>query len=195
MKALSRIRNVARGILQRYAPFALKSWLWNREYRSGHWNHISNDTRWRALYDVLSKYGTGGRLLDLGCGSGQTAMELPFAVAQYVGVDISAVAIGEARARLHAREGYSFAIGDIASYRASSPDVIMFRESLYYLSDKSAAIEHYARLLAPNGVFVVTLHSTATYPAIIAEIRRHTLLEEIADGARGIFVFQPKARR
>ena len=58
-----------------------------------------------ALSDIANNQSTL-QVFDLGCGTGRLAQRLPPGMS-YVGVDISAVAIQEAKMRIN-REGYSF---------------------------------------------------------------------------------------
>ena len=84
------------------------------------------------------RYASNGSILDLGCGSGSTGNELdPAAYERYVGVDISDVAIAKAQQRTEENRRT-----DRNSYRAvrhlqlrAEPafDVILFRESIYYV--------------------------------------------------------------
>src|SRR5260370_34756182 len=99
MHATQKMRNVIRGLLQRYASANVKRYLWDNEYRRGWWNCLdvmADD----CLYPSVEKHAKNGSILDLGCGPGTTGNELNAAkYLFYTGVDISDVAIDKARKR------------------------------------------------------------------------------------------------
>src|ERR1700674_5764890 len=93
MYLAQRVRNVSRGLLQRYGTESMKRALWNSEFMGGRWNCL-DDTSGDCVYPYVEKYARNGSILDLGCGSGNTGIELDVtAYQQYVGVDISDAAI------------------------------------------------------------------------------------------------------
>lgn len=163
-KAMSWLVRKWRGGLHRYAPAAVKRWLWDREFQSGKWDCLEQMAG-DCLYPYIEKYAHGGSILDLGCGPGATANNLPQgSYACYVGVDISETALEKARAR-SARDGRSllthFQQGDLARYQpAQAFNVIVFGDSLYYVpaSQHAAVLARYATCLLPNGVMIVRLN-------------------------------------
>jgi SAM-dependent methyltransferase len=160
---LRRVRNILRGLVQRHAHVSVRRSLWDSEFSKGRWTGLE-DTRGDCIYPYLVKYAAGGRILDLGCGSGNTGNELDDAgYCQYVGVDISVNAIEKARRR-------SGETGRVAKNQYISSDiltfstdqlfeVILFRDSLYYvpLSRIRPLLERYSRNLSRSGVFVVRI--------------------------------------
>lgn len=138
--------------------------LWNREFSEGRWNFIEK-TPGDVVYAYVEKYCRHGSILDLGCGSGNTGCELDRdSYEDYVGVDISDVAVQKAKRRSK-RSGRwqknSYFQGDIAAFRPKKQvDVILFRESIYYIprSRISAVLERYAGYLKAGGVEIVRWH-------------------------------------
>lgn len=161
MNVVVKSHNLVRKLVQLYGPRSLKTRLWNREFSSGHWDKIfatAGDFR----YPYIEKYARVGSILDLGCGSGNTGVELkPDSYARYLGVDISDAAIRMAahRSALAGRTKNCYLQGDIRDYAPpQSFDVILFRESLYYVapSHVEPTLRRYARFLLPDGVIIVT---------------------------------------
>jgi SAM-dependent methyltransferase len=101
--------------------------------------------------------------LDLGCGSGNTGIELqPGSYAHYFGIDISdaAVRIAVERSKLAGRMNNRYAQADITDYvPAQLFNVILFRESIYYMpaSKIEATLLRYSHFLVPGGVIILTL--------------------------------------
>lgn len=158
-KLLSRFQSA----LKSYGPSSIKRLLWDREYSGTKWNFAENSSD-DCVYPVLAKYATNGSILDLGCGSGNTANELPAtAYRDYVGVDISETCLEKARRRSMENgraEKNTFASGDFLTYVPNRDfDVILFRESMYHvpIAKIPATIVHYSKYLSPRGVFIVRI--------------------------------------
>jgi SAM-dependent methyltransferase len=152
-----------RRLIQSYAPGAVKSRLWDAEFANGQWACLDS-TPDDCVYVFLDKYADGGSILDLGCGSGNTANELSqTAYLDYTGVDISEVAIEKAKKRSEENgrcDRTRFLKSDVSSYVPAQPfDVILFRDTIYYIPRASirAMLERYSKYLTPDGVFVVRL--------------------------------------
>lgn len=180
MKLARRVRNKLRGLLQMYGSESAKRRLWNAEFAGGRWD-FTERTPNDCIYPYVEKYANGGRILDLGCGSGNTSNEIPASVyADYTGVDISDVAIEKA-AKKSEENGRSaknrYVQSDIASYEPSGQfDLILFRDSIYYLPPAriKAALERYSRQLNNGGVVVVKLCDwSGRYKPILELIERN----------------------
>jgi 2-polyprenyl-3-methyl-5-hydroxy-6-metoxy-1,4-benzoquinol methylase len=162
---------VARPV-HRFLPPALKAELlpsretlipdktWNEEYGSGAWDFLEG-TRELGRYSVIAGYcerlKPSARVLDVGCGTGILAQSLLRAgIAGYVGVDLSDIAIEQARAA--SPPGAAFMVGDVATFETSQVfDVIVFNEVLYYLKKPDEDLRRFARFLAPGGIFIVSV--------------------------------------
>jgi SAM-dependent methyltransferase len=158
-----KMRNVMRGILQNYGAHRVKRYLWNGEYLEGRWDFIDK-TPGDCVYPFIEKYAAKGSILDLGCGSGNTANELGSdAYSYYAGIDISDVAIDKAirKTRQTGRSALAhYFQSDISHYvPARQFDLILFRESIYYLPGFkiNAVLSRYSSYLNGGGVFVVRL--------------------------------------
>lgn len=97
--------------------------------------------------------GPGTRVLDLGCGVGQTACLLAARGAEVVGLDRSAAMVARARERA-ARLGApaTFVEGDAYAlpFDAGGFDIV-FAESVTLFLDRARVLPEIARVLAPGG--------------------------------------------
>ena len=162
-----RALNLIHAFLKSYGPSNIKRMLWDKEYAGTKWNFADN-TLGDCVYSHLEKYTRNGSLLDLGCGSGNTATELATTAYQtYIGVDISAEALSKATRRtaeIGRADRNSFAQGDFLNYIPNQQfDVILFRESLYHvpLGKIKTILEQYSKYLKKGGVFVVRLKTSS----------------------------------
>lgn len=197
-----------RGLLKRYGPSKLKMLLWNREFTSSHWDFIDN-TAGDCVYSHIEKHLKNGSILDLGCGPGNTANEIPEkAYTAYVGVDISEVALAKARRRTAStgRSGKnSFVCSDFLSYRPDQAfDVILFRESMYHvpLLKVEPILRYFSNHLKPEGAFIVRMNTSdrkggqkARLLAVFELVEKnYEVVEKSQYGAMGptVVVFRPK---
>jgi 2-polyprenyl-3-methyl-5-hydroxy-6-metoxy-1,4-benzoquinol methylase len=101
----------------------------------------------------------GGRVLDIGCGEGLIVPHL--AGLSYVGVDLSAEAIGRAKADFGAVA--QFHAADALTYNPEGLfDAVVFNECLYYLDDPAAAVARYEAVLKPGGFVIVSMYEAPT---------------------------------
>ena len=164
MKCTERIVGKALSAMKAYGPSGLKRILWNKEYSGHKWDfadHTEND----CVYSHLQKHAANGSILDLGCGTGNTANELDTnAYQKYLGVDISEVCLEKARRRSEGNGRAAkneFVSGDILLFTTSEKfDVILLRESLYHvpMGKIESTLNRYGKNLKDNGVFVVRLY-------------------------------------
>ena len=170
MNLVVKVRNVLRGFKQVWGKSSTKRQLWDTEYAAGRWN-VLDHTEGAVLYDYLQKYASDGSILDLGCGSGNTANEVTFQYRRYVGVDVSAVAVQKAtdRSALNGRSARnSYAAEDVLAYVPEGKfDVILLRESVYYISPLhlKGMFLRYSAFLNPKGVFIITIGEHGTKKA------------------------------
>jgi SAM-dependent methyltransferase len=174
LSPLRKIRNVARGIIQRWGTPAMKRRLWDWEFRHGRWICLEDPDDPALPY--VTQYANGGRVLDLGCGPGSTGQRLdPGTYRSYVGVDVSQIAIEQARQK-DPRSQNTYVCSDIMRYRPDGQyDVILLGDSLYYIPHGEAlgTLRRYAQRLAAAGVVIVKMHDVPRYRPFFQLIREH----------------------
>jgi len=140
--------------------------------------------RWSRLWDtlevdvVLEELPTQGRALDAGCGYGRYAAPVRVRGLDYVGIDISDVQLGLARAA-HPEIAGQLVRGDIVvmPFADASFDAVLCTRVLSHGASLDAASGEFARVLRPGGTLVVTdisdqhYYERATIPTESGEVR------------------------
>ena len=204
MRLKTKIQNVIRRIKQSWGSAEVKRSIWNKEFGEGRWDFIEN-TQGDQIYDFIAKHSGNGSILDLGCGSGNTGCELDSsAYADYTGVDISDNALAKAVSR-SAEAGRTsknrYFQGDIVSYVPDKNyDVILFRESIYYVPPYKIVplLRRYAKSLNPTGVIIVRWHDPKRGAEFQSMLRSHfDVVATSSGGAEQAFTvsFRPRARQ
>ncbi len=98
------------------------------------------------------------RMLELGCGTGSTALLLADAVRHVTASDISAkmIEIGKTKARDQGVENIGFVTADVLddALAGESYDVVMALNLLHLLPDLPAALARIGALVKPGGIFI-----------------------------------------
>lgn len=161
---VDRVARFARGFLLSYGPSRFKKAVWDKEYIQNKWLFAENSAS-DCLYPFLEKYSNDANILDIGCGSGNTANEITATYKSYVGVDISEAALAKAakRSRENGRQDKNrFVCSDFLTYVPTGKfDVILFRESLYHIPIGKILpiLYNYSHHLNDTGVFIVRLYT------------------------------------
>ena len=201
-----------RGFILSYGPSDIKRRFWDKEYSEEKWAFADN-TVGDCVYNHLERHAVNGSILDIGCGSGNTATEMATAAYQtYVGVDISEAALDKARRRSEEcgrQDKNRFECSDFLSYVPTGRfDVILFRESMYHvpLGKVKATLERYSEYLKEGGVFIVRLFAASreTSESRYRPVAMLGIMEAEFDvvekrqyeeaGRPTVIVFRPKAR-
>jgi len=198
--------NAIKALLKRWGPPAVKRRIWDREFANGKWDYMDAAIRDKnardVIFEVLERYSPAADILDLGCGSGSTGLELAEGYRSYRGVDVSEVAIAKAAATpcSPSKKGTNeYVVGDVLTFvPPGSYSIIVFRESLYYCPEKgiAALLNRYSNYLKPGGTFIVRLHDRVKYQKIIQIIESayHVREQVAAGGGKSIvMVFSPVA--
>src|ERR1044071_9117083 len=98
----------------------------------------------------------GESVLDIGCGGGETALDLARAVAPdgtVVGIDLSAAVLAFAQRAAEGRERVRFvqADGQVFPFEPASFDAAFSRFGVMFFADPTAAFINIRRSLRPNG--------------------------------------------
>ena len=130
-----------------------------------HWDSVAGPT-WVAFQDELDRQLdplgleamralapiSGERILDVGCGCGQTSIELASHGATVHGVDISAPMLELARTRARGLPiELELADAQIASFGASTFDAVYSRFGVMFFADNVAAFANLAKAVKPGG--------------------------------------------
>jgi ubiquinone/menaquinone biosynthesis C-methylase UbiE len=109
---------------------------------------------------------SGKRVLDLGCGGGQSAIAFAKQGAIVIGVDISVEQLAFARrlveeeeVRVELRQGD---LAELAFQRADTVDIVFSAMSLQYVPDLNRVFRQVHRVLRPQGTFVFSLPHPAS---------------------------------
>lgn len=192
-------------VLKRWGASATKQKIWNSEYEAGKWHAIdpqeAEGIPRDLVYAVLERWGHGGDLLDLGCGTGSTAVQIADVYHSYLGIDISPVAIEWARKNIEQVPSKvlktEFSVAPIENFATRRTfDVVLYRECLYYfaLGQIKTILSRHTELLRPQGVFVVRLHDRDRYEKIVAHIvEAYDVVEKVAPAGDPtiVLVFRP----
>ena len=198
--------NILNAVLKRWGAASTKRRIWDAEYKSGKWHHLDPNDRAEAqrdlIYKALERYSEAASILDLGCGTASTAVELRAEYASYLGVDISEIAIEQAtkviKQDLQRSLKARFEVSDILRFGPEGTfNVILFRECLYYFPryEVKTMLEHYSRFLAPGGVFIVRFHDRRKYESLVSLIEReYEVAERLAPASATevVLVFRPR---
>jgi SAM-dependent methyltransferase len=95
----------------------------------------------------------GERVLDIGCGAGQTTLEAARVAGHVLGVDVSERMLERARRRAAGADNVELVLGDAQShpFERASFDVAISRCGLMFFADPLAAFRNIAGALRPGG--------------------------------------------
>jgi SAM-dependent methyltransferase len=155
------------GALEAYDALAAHYDLLTAHYDHARW--------WRALDRQLRRFGwSGGRVLDVGCGTGRSLAPLLGAGLDAVGCDLSAAMLARARDRLGAQVPLHQAdmrrLPDLGEFDL----VLCLDDGINYLlseTDLHASIRALARAVGPSGLLAFDTNTLRTYREAFAQTR------------------------
>jgi len=143
---------------------------WNGHYASGNLPWDTGEPEGHLVELVRGGAVTGGRALDIGCGTGTNSVWLAEQGFAVVGLDVSPLAVEAARRRLAGRElDCRFEVRDFLTEEvAGGPFDLVFDRGCFHVFDEPAArarfAERVAVLLAPDGLWLSLIGSTEGPP-------------------------------
>ncbi|WP_437600030.1 class I SAM-dependent methyltransferase [Sorangium sp. So ce590] len=182
-----------------------------------YWNEVAGP-KWVALHDVISAQirplgalamdraglAAGERVLDVGCGIGETTLELGRRVGPggaVVGVDVSAPMLDRARAAALSAGAANVAFEDADAQTAALPgpfDVLYSRFGVMFFADPAAAFANLRKALRPGArLAFVCWRSLQENPWLFVPtlaVARHLPLPQPDPHAPGPFAFADAAR-
>ena len=130
-------------------------------------------------YAFALRFAPGKRVLDAACGEGYGSALLSKRAQSVLGLDVSAQAVAHARAR-YAADNLRFEIADVTALDhlpATSFDVIVSFETLEHLQAQEQMLDGFARLLADDGVLLVSTPDKHTYSDVPGFANEHHVRE------------------
>lgn len=120
----------------------------------------------RHRYYMARQIAAGKRVLDIACGEGYGTDILAATAAYVVGVDIDAQTVEHARRR-YVRENLSFTAGTCEHIPLPdrSVDLVVSFETLEHTDQHEQMLSEITRVLAPNGILLVSTPNRAIYRA------------------------------
>jgi trans-aconitate 2-methyltransferase len=113
----------------------------------------------------------GGRVVDLGCGTGELTRSLHerTGAANTLGIDSSQTML--AQSAPHVGDGLTFELADIAEWTPSEPvDVVFSNAALHWIDDHDALFARLTGAVAPRGQLAVQVPANHDHPShVVAE--------------------------
>jgi len=149
----------------------------------------------RAVLDVLSPQ-PGELALDVGCGFGETTVELAQRCGKAIGVDVSQPVLEIARAE--APPGVSYLCVDAQTYPFEQRfDVVFSRFGIMFFEDPAAAFANLRRAMNPGGRFGAVVWGAAAendwVQIPLRVVRRHLAVPAASSGPGPFSLADPVA--
>jgi hypothetical protein len=131
-------------------------------------------------YAFARGLASGRRVLDAACGEGYGSAMLADVAASVLGVDISEETVAHARSRYGGSPGLDFQVADASALDAlpdANFDLIVSFETLEHLHAQEALLDGFARLLAADGVLLLSTPDRRTYSDLPGFSNEHHVRE------------------
>ena len=143
-----------------------------------------------ARYAFAAGFARDKRVLDAACGEGFGSALLARAAREVTGLDVSAQAVAHAQARYGGIANLRYVQGDCTQLDLAdkSFDLVVSVETLEHVAAQEAMVAGFARVLADDGVFIVSSPDKRTYSDVtgfrneyhVRELYRDELLALLA---------------
>lgn len=133
---------------------------------------------------AVKKPAMFNRAIDLGCGTGLAAAAFAKQVDHFIGIDLSAGMIKQARAtELYAELEVADMIEGLRTKADASANLVVAADAFVYLSDLAPVLTEATRVLAPGGVLACTLETHDGSGIVLGEGLRYAHSAEYVRGA------------
>lgn len=107
----------------------------------------------------------GCTVLDVACGEGYGSALLAHVATQVIGIDIAEAAVAHARCTYRAHTNLRFEVGSCTALPLSdaSVDRVVSFETLEHIAEQPAFLREVARVLRPDGLFILSSPNKAEY--------------------------------
>ncbi|MCH7871147.1 MAG: methyltransferase domain-containing protein [Planctomycetes bacterium] len=120
-----------------------------------------------ALFNraVRESVPVGGRVLDVGCGTGNIALAIAETGIEVLGVDGAPKMIAEAERAGRGIKHGEFRVADLSSatFDAEAYDAVVCSSVLEYIEDDALLLERMAKTLRPGGVLLLSVPSASSF--------------------------------
>lgn len=109
----------------------------------------------------------GRRVLDAACGEGYGSALLARSAASVLGLDVDAATVGHASRRYAGQPGLAFRHGSVTAIDAPDGafDLVVSFETIEHLVEQDAMLDEFRRVLAPDGVLLLSSPDKVAYNA------------------------------
>jgi ubiquinone/menaquinone biosynthesis C-methylase UbiE len=145
-----------------------------REISYEHWHR----------YAFAQPLAHGRRVLDAACGEGYGSAMLAAVAGSVLGLDIGSEAVAHARQRYGARPNLVFDAADctrLDHLADASFDLIVSFETLEHVEAQERMLDGFARMLAPDGVLLLSTPDKRTYSDATGFVNEHHVRELYRD--------------
>ncbi|QNN43957.1 class I SAM-dependent methyltransferase [Pedobacter roseus] len=149
---------------------------WNEQYLNGDWDCLASELeecRFAAVRNSIDKHcNQKSKVLDVGCGAGLLLKNAKHSIFdQYIGIDISNVAIE--RARTNKKSNIKYICADMENYYSATKfDMIIFNESLYYSKNPHKLINRYVEFLNKGGYLIFSIFEAKNHLNLIRGLQK-----------------------
>lgn len=146
--------------------------FWNRTARTYSRSVIKDLAGYeRTLSSTRELVGAADRVLELGCGTGQTALRLARSIGHVTGTDISSemIAVANERKATAGCANATFMVSDGRSLPWPDPafDAVLAFNLLHLIKDRPRFFQSVGRVLKPGGLFITKTPCLSEMNAVI----------------------------
>lgn len=164
-----------------YRPLLVPAAAWDRQFRSGEWQHLNDINQIGGLSLIMGycQFLAPASILDVGCGSGSLTKNLRVLDYQYyLGIDISSEAVSQAT-QSYSDNRTKFAVAEATDFVPERTfDTIIFNQCAYYFDDPRQTILRYTEFLTPPGRIIVSMVDDGRTRAAWAMILQNMAVED-----------------